>query len=79
MSNFSTITYRPTLTVQRCAWTGGDVPPRDWFLDAHHRALCRAFFRESASYVTGMGPLGLSVWRVLWNRAKLDAWRTLKH
>lgn len=72
-------------TIPRHAWTGGDTPTPQDRQGRMFRALRRRFFRE---YVGECG--GLDLWkcagtgsieraRILWNRADLDAWRTLTH
>ena len=72
-------------TISRHCWTGGDTPTKEDKAGRLFRALRRRFFRE---YVGECG--GLDLWkcagtgsieraRILWNRADLDAWRTLTH
>lgn len=69
---------------KRFAWTGGDGPiPHLRRKCPVYRALVSAFFRESLAECGGLnlwkcaGTSALERARIFWNRARLDAWRTL--
>lgn len=70
------------LLANRRAWTGGDTPPRVWG-NANRRRdwhLVRVvWFREQIREWAGFWrePVPLCVARIFWNRASLDAWRTM--
>ena len=67
----------------RCAWTGGDTPPRR-YAAAAYRAIRRAYFRESVGICGGLdlwacaGTSALDRARIFWRAARLDAWATLR-
>jgi hypothetical protein len=78
-----TITTKSGKTYERRAWTGGDVPIVTSEATRAFKELRSAFFRESLRECGG-----LDLWkcagtgsservRIFWNRASLDAWRTL--
>lgn len=69
----------------RKAWTGGDTPKDDLlFSDAEYLGLVKFFFREQLKECGGLdlwacaGTSALDRARIFWNRAKLDAYATLK-
>ncbi len=70
-------------TYQRHGWTGGDVPPKG-FREPEFMGLVRAYFRDQVAECGGLdlwacaGTSALERARIFWNRARLDAWRTLK-
>jgi len=76
---------KTTLTLaNRKAWTGGDVPSRqDIRRYRKLRELRSLFFKEQIQECGGLdfwacaGTSSLERARIFWNRAKLDAWRTL--
>ena len=67
----------------RFAWTGGDIPPKGLRFKPY-RELVRAYFREQIAECGGLdlwtcaGTSCLDRSRIFWNRARLDAWRTLR-
>jgi len=69
----------------RRAWTGGDLPPNGIRTDKQYRDTVSAFFREALRDCGGLDLwtcAGTSVMdraRMFWNRAKLDAWATVRH
>ena len=73
-----------TAPYRRHAWTGGDVPRRGLVLAStplgrRYRAIRHDFFREQLmDWRSGWGDLPDRDTRaIFWNRASLDAWRTL--
>lgn len=71
--------YRPP-RIRAIAWTGGSVPPREAFAWPHFNGLRRALFREQMrdwrDYWKDCP--SLETCRLFWNRAKLDAWATVR-
>ena len=70
-------------TFQRIAWTGGDTPTKESFRNSEFRSLVRAYFDDQIRDCGGLdlwacaGTSALERARIFWNRAKLDAHRTL--
>lgn len=70
--------------VNRVAWTGGDLPPKN-YRNKDYCELRSLFFREQVKDCGGLdlwactGPHNSSLCRarIFWGRAKHDAWRTL--
>ena len=67
------------------AWTGGSTPPRGfWQVNSAFRALTRFLYREQVKDCGGLGlwacagTSSLERARIFWNRARLDAWATLR-
>ena len=71
--------YRPP-RVSAIAWTGGSVPSRQQLAWPHLRGLWRQLFREQMrdwrAYWKDWPKLDTA--RLFWNRAKLDAWATVR-
>lgn len=68
----------------RRTWTGGDTPPPGLAHESEAYRSIRSFYFQEALVECG----GLDLWkcagtgsmeraRIFWNRASLDAWRTL--
>lgn len=75
----------PRKGFERRAWTGGDVPTAEDKQDGIYRALRSTMFREQIEECGRLdlwacaGTSALQRARIFWNRATLDAWRTLNH
>lgn len=76
-----TITTRTGITFDRYVWTGGDSQPKNIELlqcYSMFRELRREYFRESMVVNRAYwGCVSMETVRILWNRARLDAWRTI--
>jgi hypothetical protein len=68
----------------RHAWTGGDTPDATAKSNPNYLALRSLMFREMVQECGGLdlwecsGTSSLERARILWNRATLDAWRTIE-
>lgn len=68
---------------ERRAWTGGTTPTKDDKQSPAFKSVRSYFFREQVALCGGLGlwecagtsPLERA--RIFWNRATLDAWRTI--
>lgn len=74
----------PVNIPNRKAWTGGDIPPTGLRrTNEAYRRLVSLFFREQLKECGGLdlwkcaGTSSMERARIFWNRAKLDAWRSL--
>lgn len=67
----------------KCAWTGGDTPPKD-YTDRLFRMVRSVFFRELLQQCGGLdlwkcaGTDSIERARIFWNEATLNAWRTIE-
>lgn len=70
--------------MQRCAWTGGSVPPEGYNTDLF-RVIRRERFREQIADCGGLdlwkcaGTSSMERARIFWQRAKYDAWATIRN
>jgi len=82
-NTLSTVYSRDGHAYPRHAWTGGNTAPAGLNRQsAMYRTLLSSFFREAMQECGSLdlwkcaGTSSMERARILWNRAKLDAWRT---
>ena len=55
------------------SWTGGSEPDSYWNMPLEYREIVGGLFRDMVSMIGGTDK---DTRRILWNRAKLDGWKT---
>jgi hypothetical protein len=77
--------FERVMASPRRAWTGGSTPsPRLWGSNKAYRALTRKLYREQVKDSGGLdfwacaGTSAMERARLFWNRARLDAWATIR-